>query len=89
MFEKGLGLKGRGNSGIYQGKNMTHQQAIEYFFNRIRGQILTALANRKMCEDLYLMGKLEIFEKDRKEAIGKDSCDDLPILKQTVRLNRS
>ena len=49
---------------------MSHQQAIEYFFNRIRAQILTALANRKMCEDLHLMGKLELFEKDRREALG-------------------
>ena len=53
---------------------MTHQQANEYFFDRIRGQILTALANRKMCEDLHLMGKLALFEKDRKEVAGKDSC---------------
>jgi len=49
---------------------MTHQQAIEYFFDRIRGQILTALANRKMCEDLHLMGKLAVFEKDRKGCEG-------------------
>ena len=53
---------------------MTNQQAIEYFFDRIRKQILTALANRKMCEDLHLMGKLELFERDRREAVGKDSC---------------
>ena len=53
---------------------MTHQQAIEYFFDRIRKQILTALANRKMCEDLHLRGKLALFEKDRKEAVEKDSC---------------
>jgi len=53
---------------------MTRQQAIEYFFDRIRKQILTALANRKICEDLHLMGKLAVFEKDRKEAVGKDSC---------------
>jgi len=53
---------------------MNHQQAIEYFFDRIRLQILTALANRKVCEDLHLMGKLEIFEKNRKETIQKDSC---------------
>jgi len=30
-------------------KNMTHQHAIEYFFDRIRGQILTALANPWRC----------------------------------------
>jgi len=53
---------------------MTRQQAIEYFFDRIRLQILTALANRKMCEDLHLMGKLALFEKDRKEVVGKESC---------------
>jgi len=53
---------------------MTHQQAIEYFFDRIRLQILKALANRKMCEDLHLMGKLALFEKDRKEGAGKDCC---------------
>ena len=58
---------------------MTHQQAIEYFFDRIRLQILTALANRKMCEDLHLMGKLEMFEKDRREAEGK----------KAARLNRN
>jgi len=28
-----------------------------------------ALANRKMCEDLHLMEKLALFEKDRKEAV--------------------
>jgi len=55
-------------------KNMTHQQAIEYFFDRIRLQILTALGNRKMCEDLHLMRKLALFEKDRKERVGKYSC---------------
>jgi len=49
---------------------ITHQQAIEYFFDRIRLQILTALANRKMCEDLHLMGKLALFEKDRREAVS-------------------
>jgi len=53
---------------------MTHQQAIEYFFDRIRLQILTALANRKMCEDLHLMEKLAVFEKDRKETLWNDSC---------------
>jgi len=53
---------------------MTHQQAIEYFFDRIRKQILLALANRKLCEDLHLMEKLELFEKDRKEGVGNDSC---------------
>jgi len=52
--------------------SMTRQQAIEYFFARIRGQILTALANRKMCEDLHLIGKLALFEKDRKEGVGND-----------------
>jgi len=50
---------------------MTHQQAIAYFFDRIRAQILTALANRKMCEDLHLLGKLAVFERDRKEAVGE------------------
>jgi len=75
MFKKGPGLKGGGNSGMYgRTKNMTHQQAIEYFFDRIRLQILTALANRKMCEDLHLMEKLALFEKDRKEVVGKASC---------------
>jgi len=53
---------------------MTHQQAIEYFFDRIRLQILTALANGKMCEDLHLMEKLKLFERDRREAVGEDSC---------------
>jgi len=52
---------------------MTHQQAIEYFFDRIRGQILTALANRKMCEDLHLIEKLALFERDRREAVGEES----------------
>ena len=51
------------------GFEMTRQQAIEYFFNRIRKQIIVALANRKMCEDLHLMGKLELFEKDRREVL--------------------
>ena len=55
-------------------KNMTKQQAIEYFFERIRGQILTALAYRRMCEDLHLMGKLVLFEKDRGEAIEAGHC---------------
>jgi len=50
MFKEGHGLKGRGNPGIYRGNNMTRQQAIEYFFNRIRKQILTALANRNMID---------------------------------------
>jgi len=50
---------------------MTHQQAIEYFFDRIRKQIIVALANRKMCEDLHLMGKLALFERDRKESGGR------------------
>ena len=58
---------------------MTHQQAIEYFFARVQGQIFTALANRKMCEDLHLMEKLALFEKDRKEAVGK----------KAARLNRN
>ena len=55
---------------------MTHQQAIEYFYNRIRLQILTALANRKMCEDLHLMVKLALFEKNRKEVVeaGHGNC---------------
>ncbi len=39
----------------------------------IRKQILTALTNRKICEDLHLMEKLALFEKDRKEAVGKES----------------
>jgi len=51
---------------------MTHLQAIEYFFDRIRGQILPALANRKMCEDPHLMEKLALFEKDWKEAVRED-----------------
>jgi len=54
--------------------SMTHQQAVEYFFDRIRGQILTALANRKMCEDLHLLEKLALFEMDRRESVGKDMC---------------
>ena len=37
-------------------------------------QILKAVANRKLCQDLHLMGKLALFEKDRKEGVGKDSC---------------
>jgi len=53
---------------------MTHQQAIEYFFDRIRAQILTALANQKMCEDLRLMEKLALFEKDRKEVVEAAYC---------------
>jgi len=64
---------------------MTNQQAIEYFFTRIRKQILAALANRKMCEDLHLMGKLSLFEKDRKEAVGKDKLYD-QILVTTIYL---
>ena len=48
-------------------KNLNKQRSAEHFFDCIRGQILTALANRKMCEDLHLMGKLAIFENDRKE----------------------
>ena len=56
---------------------MTRQQAIEYFFDRIRLQILTALANRKMCEDFHLMGKLALFERDRKEA-GEGKCREKP-----------
>jgi len=75
MFEKGHGLEGGGNPGMdRETKKMTHQQAIAYFFDRIRLQILTALANRKMCEDLHLMGKLAVLEKDRKEVVGKDNC---------------
>jgi len=50
---------------------MTRQQAIEHFFDRIRLQILTALANRKMCEDLYLLEKLAVFERDRKETLSR------------------
>lgn len=57
---------------------MTHQQAIEYFFDRIRLQILTALANRKLCEDTHLIEKLILFEKDRKAAVGKDNCTIKP-----------
>jgi len=53
---------------------MTHQQAREYFFDRIRLQILTALANRKICEDLHLMRKLALFEKDRSKVVGKEVC---------------
>ena len=44
-------------------------QAIEYFFDRIRGQILTALAKREMCEDLYLLEILAVFERDRLDFI--------------------
>jgi len=53
---------------------MTKQQAIKYFFDCIRKQILTGPHNRKMCEDLHLIEKLAQFEKDWKEAVGKDSC---------------
>jgi len=51
---------------------LSKKKAIKYFFDRIRKQILTALANRKMCEDLHLMGKLALFEKDMRETVGKD-----------------
>ena len=41
---------------------------------RIRIQILKAQSGRKLCQDLYLMEKLSLLEKDRKEAVGEDSC---------------
>ena len=66
---------------------MTHQQALEYFFDRIRGQILTALANRKMCEDLHLMGKLALFEKDRKEAATKSFLSSKVSMDTWPRIN--
>jgi len=56
MFEKGPNPQAWGSIRMHgEAKNMTHQQAIEYFFDRIRGQILTALANWKRGEGLSLI----------------------------------
>jgi len=65
MFEEGSGLKGQEDSGIYRGKNMTHQQAKEYFFNRIRIQILKAQAGRGRCQDMRFVERLAKFERDQ------------------------
>ena len=52
---------------------MTPQQAKEYFFNRIRIQILKAQAGRKLCQDMHLVERLARFERDRREAVGKSN----------------
>jgi len=43
-------------------------------FTSIRIQILKAQAGRKLCQDMPLVERLAMFEKDRREAVGKDSC---------------
>ena len=38
-------------------------------WRRLLPQIIVALANQKMCENLHLMGKLVLFERDRRETL--------------------
>ncbi len=45
---------------------MAPHQAKQYFFNRIRIQILKAQAGRKLCQDMHLVERLARFERERR-----------------------
>ena len=63
------GPKRGGPGSNMEEKEMTDSQAKQYFFNRIRVQILKAQAGRKLCQDMHLVYRLARFERDRGEAM--------------------